>query len=870
MTKTPPWRRYLRFWRPDIRGDVDDELRFHADMRVEEFVARGMTEDEARRAVAARLGDVDAAREECVELGKVRATHARNADVLEGVRADIRYTLRSLGRTPGWTTVALLTIALGVGATTAVFRVADRLIVRPIRYPDASRVFVFRRLFDVPERQLASPFSAHVVDAFRKESRSIEVAAAFHFRLGMLGTAPDTIPVHVAIIDTDFLPLAGAHPVIGRSFAAEDARPNGPGVVAMLGEDMWRQQFGASTSVIGSVVKLNGDSRTIIGVMPSSVTLPDARDGRIDIWVPYDDDLVDAVAVRLKPGVPRDAATEELAGILTRAATDSSWWRDMRYHMRLQRPQDMLSFRGALAMLTGAVALLLLVACTNVAHLLLARGAARQREIAVRHALGASRWRLVRQLVTETLVIAVIGGAFATAVAWIGLHVMQAARPQTLAALAAGPNEDSVISLTALLAIGAGLAIGLASALRNARRDPGLALRANSSGTAMAGRRLRGALVIGEIGLSTTLLVGALLLTHALYTLEAKQLGFDAGGLYSVSFRPPRMPAAAQQASLVDLVRERAKAIPGAQRITVDDGGHGVFATLQTPDRATVNQAPLPIGVDNVDADYFTVLGIPLLAGRIFDDGSRSGNEVIVNTTLARMLAPHGSPLGRRFRNSRPIGFLKDWMTVIGVVPDVVDNLLVPAPQPRLYQPIGPNAPGMVTLYVRLSNNSSAESLAHLAASIQPSGSKPVIESVRDKIDQTAAEPRFAMRIMIIFASLGVLLAAIGLFGVISYSVAQRTREIGVRMTLGATRASIARLVVGDGLRLAVIGIVVGLIGGVAGTRLIEGVLYGVPRLDPFAFSAGAVLLLAVAVVACVIPMWRATGVDPVIAVRAE
>jgi putative ABC transport system permease protein len=870
MKNTPAWRRYLRFWRNDIAEDVDEELRFHTEMRVAEYMSSGMTEDDARRAVETRLGDVGAAKAECVEQGELRERHARNADILEGVRADIGYTLRSLGRTPGWTAVALLTIALGVGATTAVFRVADTLIVRPIRYPAASRVFVFRRLFDAPDRQIASPFSAHVVDAFRRESRSIEVAAPFMFRQGMLGAAPDTMPVHVGIIDGDFLSLAGAHPVIGRGFTADDARPDGPGVFAMLGENMWRQQFGASPSVLGSLVKINGHSRTIIGVMPSWVTLPDARDGRIDVWLPYDADLVDAVAVRLKRGVPRDAATEELAGILNRAATDSSWWRDMRYHMRLQRPQDMLSFRGALAMLTGAVALLLLVACTNVAHLLLARGAARQREIAVRHALGASRRRLVRQLVTETLVIALLGGALATVVAWTGLRVVQAARPETLAVLGSVPNDRGVVGLTALLAITAGLAIGLASALRNARRDPGLTLRANSSGTTMAGRRLRGALVIGEIGLSTTLLIGALLLMHALYRLEEKQLGFEAGDLYSISFRPSRMPAAGAPTPLVDLVRERARTIPGLRRFTMGTEIGAGFSTLETPDRPALNQRPFAIGLDVVDADYFSVLGIPLVAGRIFDDGSRARNEVVVNTTLARVIAPDGNPLGVRFRNPRPINFLKEWKTVIGVVPDVVDNLLVAAPLPRVYEPPGGESRGFATLYVRLASDAPATSLTRFASSIQPSSPKPVIEKVRDKIDQTAAEPRFAMRIMTIFASLGVLLAAIGLFGVISYTVAQRTREIGVRMTLGATRGSIARLVVGDGLRLALIGILVGLIGGVTGARLIEGVLYGVPRLDPFALGAGAALLLAVAVVACVVPMWRATGIDPVIAVRAE
>jgi putative ABC transport system permease protein len=255
----------------------------------------------------------------------------------------------------------------------------------------------------------------------------------------------------------------------------------------------------------------------------------------------------------------------------------------------------------------------------------------------------------------------------------------------------------------------------------------------------------------------------------------------------------------------------------------------------------------------------------------MFDEGSGARHEVIVNATLARMLSPDGNPLGVRFRNTRPIAFMKDWLTVIGVAPDVVDNLLVRDPRPQVYTPFSEaSAMGFMTLYVRLRAKPSPELLTRFAASVQPTGTKPVIASVRQHLDDSAAEPRFAMRIMTIVAALGVVLAAIGLFGVISYTVSQRTREIGVRMTLGASRGSIARLVVGEGVRLAVIGIVVGLAGALGGTRLIQGLLYGVPRIDPFAFGAGALVLLGVAVVACVVPMWRATGVDPVIAVRAD
>jgi len=871
MTRTPAWRRYLRFWRANIAADVDDELRFHTEMRVAEYMARGMTEVEARRAVDDRLGDLDAARAECIEQGERRELHARNADILDGLRADIRYALRSLGRAPAWTAVALLTIALGIGATTAVFRVADTLIVRPMRYKDASRVFVFRRLFDIGTRHATAPFAPVVVRAFREHAASIEAAAPIRPFHGELIAAGDSMDVEAAMIDSAFLPLAGVRPIIGRNFTAAESVPNGPAVM-LLGEDLWRRQYGADPAVVGKVVQFSGQSMTIVGVVPASLALPELTRTKAAVWLPYQEDVVDAVAVRLKPGVSREAATQELTALLERAADDKPWWRDVRYQIRLVQPQDLLDFRQALLMLTGAVGLLLLVACTNVAHLLLARGAARRRELAIRHALGAGRQRLVRQLVTEVLVIAAIGGALAMPLAWAGLHLLQALRPESLVALSYVQSDRGVVTLSAVLAIGAGLAIGVGSALRSARRDLGLALRSSAAGVATTGRRLRGTLVVGEIALSATLLVGALLLIHALYALERRQLGFDASGLYRITFRGSGGAPVAPATERAQVLVARAMRMPDVERSTVAMGGFNALASFETSTRPAPNESPSATGMTAVAPDYFAVMGMPLVAGRMFDRQSSARREVIVNATLARMLSPDGSPLGVRFRNARPIAFAKEWLTVIGVVPDVVDNLLARAPEPQIYAPLDDTngARGDLLLYLRVRGEPSAASLRRFAESVQPVGAKPVIASVREQIDHSAAEPRFAMRIMTIFAALGVVLAAIGLFGVISYTVGQRTREIGVRMTLGASRGSIAALVVGDGIRLALIGIVVGLGGAVAATRLIQSLLYGVPRLDPFAFTVGTVALLAISIVACVVPMWRATRVDPVIAMRAE
>jgi predicted permease len=879
MTKTPAWRRYLRFWRADIADDVDEELRFHTAMRVAEYMARGMTEDEARRAVRARLGDVDAARAECIALGQLRERRARRAGLVEGLRADVRFALRSLGRAPGWTAVALLTIALGIGATTAVFSVADALLVRTIPYPDASRVFMVFREFTIDGQQHFGGVPVAAVPEWRRSARTVDAVVPFGRESGPLGSGSDTITVQAAVIDTSFLAFAGVHPLVGRNFTAGEMTPGGPGAM-LLTEQFWRRQYGGARDVVGKVVHFQGKPRTIVGVVPATLSIPDFKAERADVLVPLvvTPQLYGTRAmVRLAPGASPDVATRELEEIMQRAHVVTAPADPMGRRLRLMRPQDQLEIRQALVMLAGAVGLLLLVACTNIAHLLLARGAARQRELAVRHALGAARRRLLRQLVTESIVLAVIGGALAIFIGWAGLRALMAVRPATLVALTHVSAHPDLLPIAATVAIVCGLAIGLLAALRTARRDLGTSLRAGASSTSLGGRRLRASLVIGEVALSTTLLVGALLLIHAVFGLQHTQLGFDARDLYAVSFSVPRVGTTTDGAAFAETLRERAARIPGAERVTLAQNAPGIgnfqaLSALETPEHPATGVAPLSTSQQSVAADYFSVMRLPLLAGRSFDQGSAARNEVIINRALAREIWPDGKVIGRRFRNTivRPRGPAYPWHTVIGVVPDVVRNLVESSMQPTLYMPLDETTAQRLTLLVRLHGKDATARLKQFAASVAPDQPNVAIVNVREKLDRTMAEPRFTMRILATFATLGVVLAAIGLFGVISYNVGQRTREIGVRMTLGATRGSIARLVVGDGIRLALLGIGAGLLGAVVGTRLIQSLLYGVPRLDPLSFGLGALLLLVVAVVACVVPMLRASRVDPAIAVRAD
>lgn len=882
MKNSSAWYRYLRFWRSNIAADVENELRFHIEMRVEEYMSRGMSEQEARQAVTTRLGDVDAARAECITLGEVRATHARRANFFDGLRADVSFALRSLGGSPGWTAVALLTIALGVGATSTVFSVADTLLVRPFSYPDASRVFIVRRQFEIGGTTANAPIPLAAVREWRTHARTIEAAMPFRAAEGRMGTGADAITVQGTMVDTAFLAFAGARPLIGRNFTAEELAPNGPAAI-LLAEPFWRRQYGGSTDVIGKTVQIDDRSRTIVGVVPASLSIPDFRSEPADMFVPLREAanmIVSGVLVRLKPNVAAKASTEELDGIFKRAGLVTPMFLPNAKPMslRLTNPRDGLRIGQPVIMLTVAVALLLCVACTNVAHLLLARGAARQRELAVRHALGAGRARLLRQLVTESVVLAVIGGVLAVAVGWAGLKLLAAARPADLVELAHVSGNRGILSISAVLAIACGLTIGLLAALRSAHRNLGMTLRAGASRAPLTGR-LRASLVVGEVALSATLLVGALLLIHAVFDLQRTRLGFDAAGLYGVTFPLETQKSAAERAVFVAMVRERAARIPGVEGVTLAGNTPSphyfrMLSALETPERPATGDVPTATGIFVVAADYFEKLGMPLIAGRTFDEGSHARDEVIVSQTLARQLWPNENPMGRRLRNSvpRPGQPLEPWQTVIAVVPDIVTDLVEGALHPAIYRPLVTEAfPGnAVAVIARARGENAMTSLRSFAESVQPNDPDTEIANVRELIDESLAQPRFTMRVLAIFAALGVVLAAIGLFGVISYSVGQRTREIGVRITLGATRNSIARLVVGDGIRLALLGIAIGILGAVAATRLIQKMLYGVSPLDPFAFGVGAALLLAVSVAACVIPMLRATSVDPAIAVRVE
>jgi putative ABC transport system permease protein len=895
--KTPSWRRYLRFWRDDVIADVDDELRFHVNMRIEEYVAAGMSFDDARNEVLRRLGDLDAARAECIDLNRVRAADSSQARFLDALRNDLRYAVRSLRRTPVWTAVALTTIALGTGATTAVFRTVETLVIHPFNYPNESRVFIARRDFSVDGNTIPVPLPIEIVREWRQSARSVEAAAPYApAAITRLRGDAAELPVTGVRVDTAFLPFAGAHPIIGRNFAADEILDGGPDVV-LLTEQLWRRQFGASPQVIGSRVEFDvmsppgppgaplSSSRafTVIGVVPASAVIPDFRSDRPDVLLPLKDSPQQraSVLVRLKSGVSRSAAAAELDGILKRAHLDDLRPAPGDMPVHLTRPGDWLAIRQPLLMLTAAVALLMLVACTNVAHLLLARGTARESELAMRHALGASRARLVRQLVTESLVLAVGGGVLALAVGWAALRGLAAVRPATMLALSYVSGNRDLLPLAGALAIGTGMVVGLLTAVRTAHRQLSRTLYAGAWSTIRGGRRLRSTLVISEVALSATLLVGALLLVRSVRELERTDLGFDPRNLYEVTLPTNDGHAAV----LADQALGRARSMPDVESATLANAAFGphswrFLTLLETPGHERrLEDIPMlaswSTGLFIVPPEFFTTVRMPLLEGRAFNAQSADRHEVIISRSLTRLISPNASPLGMQIRNAVPRtrGEVEPWQTVVGVVPDAISDLAARDAGAALFRPMARNyfdGSSQVTLIVRLRRPYTAVGQLRPLTQLTPGGSQPTIIDIADSIRQTMAGPLFVMRILAAFALLGVVLAAVGLFGVIAYGVAQRTREIGVRMTLGATRASIARLVVGEGLRLSLFGIIVGLAGAAGVTRLIRSQLYGVSPLDLYAFATGALLLLVIAAIACIAPMLHATRVDPAVAVRSE
>jgi putative ABC transport system permease protein len=803
---------------------------------------------------------------------------------------DVRYAVRRLGRTPGFTVIALLTLALGIGANTAIFTVINAVLLRALPFKDPGRlVLLTERL---PQFPILSVSYLNYKD-WRDQSRSFSaVGAVRNLNMTLTGTGePERLAGQMA--SANMFDLLGVSMARGRAFLAEEDKAGAAGVV-LISQGLWQRRFGAAESALGQAITLDNKTYTIVGVLPAgfqllqqrpdvmlplepwAVTLPDDRS-----WHPG----ILPIA-RLKPQVKLAEAREEMNTIAKRLQQQYPEFNtNTGANVNLMQEQMVQNVRLALLVILGAVGVVLVIACTNVANLMLARATARQREIAVRTAIGASRWRVVRMVLAESVLLSVAGAALGLLLAHAAVPPLMGLGGSSLPVTGPVQIDATVLAFTTALAFVAGILFGLAPALHMAGQDLRSAL--NQSGRGVMGLgvlRARGVLVISEVALAMLLLVCAGLLIRSFDRLSSSAPGFAVDHILiaDVPVSPVTHAKALERMQFFDRIIERAAALPGvrsagaASFLPVSGTGAVIHFNIEGRPPKSPHEYVMA-SYRAVTPGYRQTLGIPLLAGRWISEADRENTPpvVVINATMAKTYFPNGSPLGKHLQLGATPDKSFPYMEVVGVVGDVKKALSSDAPA-EMYVPhhqvIEPLPVFVLSVVMRTSAEprSLANSLSGAIHEIDSNQPVVNIRTMEENVALSVAEPRFRTLLLAILAGLALLIAAVGIYGVMSFAVGQRTREIGTRMALGSTPGQVFRLVIGDGLRLTVIGVVIGLAAGAVFSRLIRSFLFEVGVADPLAISLVTLLLVAVAVTACYIPARRATRVDPTVALRCE
>ena len=796
---------------------------------------------------------------------------------------DIRFALRGLRKNPGFTAVAVITLALGLGATTAVFSVVDGVLLSALPYPEPERllrVWHHNTRNDAPREQVSYETFTELVDAVSGIDAAAGISPAWDFTLRGVGE-----PEHVEgyWVSASFFELLGVRPVVGRGFTPDEDRQGGESVV-LIGHALWQRKFGGTPDVVGRTLDVSGTAATIVGVMPPGFQLFEP----VDLWAPLGQNplvargrqvrWVDVVA-RLAPGVALERAVPEVEAFMTGLADaypeQNAGLRATVEGLYVATVGDV---RTALWALLGAVGFVLLIACANIGNLLLARASARQGEFAVRRALGADRRRLVRQLLTESLVISVIGGAAGLALAFWLLEVLRVAGPADLPRLQEIGIDLRVLGAALLAALLAGAACGLAPAFTVAREDLQASLKEGGR-VAGAGARLRAGFVVSEIALALVLLVGAGLLLRSFSTLMEVDAGFDAEGVLTLQFSVPGSVPPNERVAFYDRLFEDLEAIPGvvaAGGVTRLPLGSQLSTRLEIRGREVPDGEQPDVEFRRASGGYFDAMRIPILAGRTFDARDRPDVPpvMLVSRTAAERFWPGEDPVGKRVRFWF-VGITPDapWIEIIGVAGDVRHFGLDVAAPPVVYVPFSQGSPpGSPLLAVRTAGDP-LTIVGAVRDRIRSRDRSIVIwdeQAMTARVGASVAGRRFNLLLIGLFGAIALALAAVGIYGVMAYGVRRRSREIGIRMALGATGADVVRMVVGRGLRLTAIGLALGLVAAFALTRLIRGLLFGVGPTDPVTLVGTTLLLAIVALLASWIPSRRAVRVNPVEALRHE
>src|SRR5262245_43570601 len=802
---------------------------------------------------------------------------------------DLRYGARMLLKNPGFTTIAILTLALGIGVNTAIFGVVDAVLLRSLPYQDSDRLALVWR----QNQQKNDTFALNPANFFalKEQNHSFEAMAAFSNIDWSGNLTGDGEPERLqgCPVSANLFSILGVQPSRGRAFLPEEEQP-GRNQVALITSGLWQRRFGADERVIGRSVTLNGQNYTVIGVLPPGFQL--AKD--VEIWSPLafdakakadeDNNYLAPVIARLKPGVTIDQAQAEMNAILRRNQTDQNkgpWVKVVAVQKDLVQ-----EVKRPLLIMLGAVGFILLIACANVSNLLLARSASRRQEMAVRLALGASRWRLIRQMLTESWLLGLLGGAAGLIVALWGSDFILGGLPEYLSAV--NPRLKSLgidgraLGFAFAASFLTSVIFGLAPAIQASGLRVNETLKDGGKGTGRGfqGRRLLQGLMVSEVALSLALLIGAALLLKTFWRLSHVNPGFDPRNALTInlSLTDPKYSEAQARVTFFEQLLERVRNLPGVSAVSAINylplagAGHSSFISVEGRPPHPSGE-PLVPEVSGVTPDYFHTVQIPLLKGRSFDQGDRMNTApvVVVSEKLARRLWPGEESLGKRIKYGGE-NFNAPWMTVVGVVGDTKHYDLVEAPRMRFYKPYAQDAWNSMALVVRSEVDASSLSAAVRREVIAVDGNQPVfgVRTFTQLFSASIARQRFFALVMAAFAGLAMLLAVIGIYGVVAYSVAQRTREIGIRMALGAQARNVLRLVVKQGMALTFVGVAIGLLASFALTRFMEKLLFGVSPTDPMTFASIALLLVIVALLACYIPARRATKVDPMVALRCE
>ena len=889
--------------RSQTENDLDEELRSHVQLRADDLERLGLGRAEAERRARIEFGGEARFKEECRE--------AIAGNFIDVLLQDLRFSSRMLRKSPGFAVVVILTIALGIGATTAIFSVVDATLLRPLPYPKSEQLVSIQDNFQ--------GVGAQDVGLSEPEWHDLQCSGIFEsvsptwFDENNLTGSSQPARVRLLIVAPNYFALLGMQPQLGRGF---DPRDHSPGLIpeVVISDGLWKGAFGSDPNILSKSVRMDTDLYRIVGVMPVGFDAPGrtAEERNVEVWAatsfygaPLSDhpprnrrNLPTAIA-RLKPGLTVATAQSRVdalvASLQKQFAADYPLQNAWTVRLVPLKERVVGNVRQSLVLLLGAVGLVLLIGCVNVANLLLARASARGREMAIRRALGAAQTRLTRQLLTESLLLSLFGGIAGLAILFSAKDFLLRLVPENLPRLNEISISWSVLLFALIASVVSGVLFGLAPALQAGRLDLTHALKQEgraSTGSAERARTRR-ALVITEFALSLVLMITAGLLLRSFWDLLNVQLGFNPQSVISVRTRLPapndpgidKYATAAQETPFVRELIRRCKMLSGVEEVAIGDTAsipldeslrdlklisEGQFL-LTVEGRDVQSDQSTVVERSSVSPDYFHLLGIPLLRGRLFNesDTDNTPQVAVINQAMAQSLWPNEDSLGKRFKAAKADA---PWITVVGVTADARTQSLAQADLPQIYLDLYQTGAKRLAIFLRghLRTAAIADEVRKQVQSLDPTLPVSGAQTLDETVSASLAQRRFSMEMITLFALTALLLAGLGIYGVISYLVSERTHEIGVRLALGASRSNILRLVLGQGLGLAIVGAAVGLVCALIVSHLMASLLYGVRPTDPLTFASVVFLFLGVALLACYLPARRAIRVDPMIALRYE